>query len=366
MKILVSEDVPSLRALISLCLERAGHSVQVAADGRQAVELFAPGAYDAVLLATETPHMDGLQAAREMRAAELAAGAPPALVVALAVDPDSEDRHRCLEAGFSTTVGKPFKRADLLAAVAKAAPLMRVAEPKPAAEILPPVPETVAAPPKPAAPVKRAPEPDPDPAYEPEPELSDEPETDFEPPAEPVAKVAPAPVIPPPPPAPVVIPPPPPAAVVIPPPPPAPVVIPPPPPAPVVIPPPPPAPVVIPPPPKPPEPKTFVPAPPPDPELGPSIDVDIDKDFQELVGPFLIATRDEIASMRDAIMKTDYASIITLSRRMVGAGASYGFHGLSDEARKLESAAKNGDGIVVKARVDALGHYLSRLKVNYV
>lgn len=282
MKILAAEDTPSLRSLLSLCLERAGHSVELAEDGAQAVAKFSPGAFDAVILDIQMPIKDGIQAAREMRAAELAAGTAPALVVAISANADGPDLRRYLEAGFSTTVRKPFRRADLLEVLTKASPIARPPEPKKAKPVVPPPPET-----------KK--------------EILPPP-----PPEPPKAAIPPPPVIPPPPPAPVVE------------------------------------------------------APKPAPATGARIPVEIDPEYQDFIAPFLIATRDEAAAMRDAVMKKDYGFIATTSQRIVGAGASYGFHGLSEEARRLESAAKNGDAGAVKARLDALDDHLSRVKVIYV
>lgn len=150
MKILAAEDTPSLRALLQLCLERAGHAVDLAENGREAADLFSPGAYDAVILDIQMPVMDGLEAARAMRAAELAAGVAPAMMIALTANTEGADLRRCLEAGFTTTVRKPFGREDLLSALTAAGgasprPAQRpavVAPPPPAVVVPPPPPET--------------------------------------------------------------------------------------------------------------------------------------------------------------------------------------------------------------------------------
>jgi CheY-like chemotaxis protein len=118
-KILAAEDTPSLRALLQLCLERAGHQVDIAENGKEALDRFAAGAYDAVILDLQMPVMDGLEAVRAIRALERERGAAPGPILALSANTEGADFMRCLEAGFTAAVRKPFGREELLSAVAK-------------------------------------------------------------------------------------------------------------------------------------------------------------------------------------------------------------------------------------------------------
>ena len=118
-RILAVEDTPPLRALLQLCLTRAGYMVDLAEEGQAAVEMFAAGAYDAVVMDIQMPVMDGLAAVARMRESEKNRGASPVPILALTANTEPVDMRRCLEAGFTGTVRKPFGREELLAAVAR-------------------------------------------------------------------------------------------------------------------------------------------------------------------------------------------------------------------------------------------------------
>lgn len=120
MRVLAVEDTPSLRDLLELCLTRAGYQVTLAEDGQAAVDLFATGSLDAVVMDIQMPVMDGLAAVGRMRAWEKAEARAPAPILALTANTEPSDLRRCLEAGFTATVKKPFAREDLLAALAGA------------------------------------------------------------------------------------------------------------------------------------------------------------------------------------------------------------------------------------------------------
>ena len=117
-RILAVEDTPSLRALLELCLQRAGYVVELAEDGRAAVDLFETKTYDAVIMDIQMPVMDGLTAVARMREHERGRGAKPAPMLALTANTEPADLRRCLEAGFTATLQKPFGRDGLLTALA--------------------------------------------------------------------------------------------------------------------------------------------------------------------------------------------------------------------------------------------------------
>lgn len=118
LRVLAVEDTSALRALLQLCLERAGHSVALAEDGRAAVELFRAGSFDAVVMDIRMPVMDGLTAAALMREHEAARSLPPARLLALSANTDDADARLCVQAGFDATIKKPFAREELLSALA--------------------------------------------------------------------------------------------------------------------------------------------------------------------------------------------------------------------------------------------------------
>lgn len=121
LRILAVEDTATLRALLQLCLERAGHAVTLAEDGRAAVDLFRAEAFDAVVMDIRMPVMDGLTAVALMREHEAAQSRPPARILALTANTDTEDSRLCHQAGFDGTIRKPFSREELLGALASPA-----------------------------------------------------------------------------------------------------------------------------------------------------------------------------------------------------------------------------------------------------
>lgn len=118
-RILVVEDTASLRALLQLCLARAGHAVELAEDGQSALEMFSAGAYDAVVMDIQMPVLDGLAAVARMRGREKERSRAPVPILALTANTEPSDLQNCLAAGFTATIRKPFGRDELLAAVAR-------------------------------------------------------------------------------------------------------------------------------------------------------------------------------------------------------------------------------------------------------
>ena len=118
-RILAVDDTPSLRMLLELCLVRAGYRTDLAEEGRSAVEMFMAGAYDAVVMDIQMPVMDGLAAVARMREWERGQARAPVPMFALTANTEPDDLRRCLEAGFTGTLRKPFGREELLAVVAR-------------------------------------------------------------------------------------------------------------------------------------------------------------------------------------------------------------------------------------------------------
>lgn len=111
-RILLVEDVPMNRELVTRMLQGAGHTVDTAADGAQAVEAVAKGGVDLVLMDVLMPVMDGLEATRRIRAA---GHTLPILALTATVRP--EDVADCHEAGMNGHLPKPVDRDGLLMAV---------------------------------------------------------------------------------------------------------------------------------------------------------------------------------------------------------------------------------------------------------
>uniref|UniRef100_UPI002601C863 ATP-binding protein n=1 Tax=uncultured Azohydromonas sp. TaxID=487342 RepID=UPI002601C863 len=111
-RVLLVEDNPvSLGVMLEL-LGWAGLQVDLARNGRQAVDAVQAHEYDALLMDMQMPVMDGLEATRRIRALEGRARMP---ILALTADAFAEDRARCLDAGMDDHVPKPVEPARLFA-----------------------------------------------------------------------------------------------------------------------------------------------------------------------------------------------------------------------------------------------------------
>jgi two-component system, sensor histidine kinase and response regulator len=124
MHILVADDDPSNRELLTELLRNSGHSVTTVADGREALAAIAGGQFEVVLLDEEMPRMTGLEAARAIVEASKQGERRP-ILVGISGNNTKEDEERCLAAGMDAFFAKPVRAAELfsvLAVLARRAP----------------------------------------------------------------------------------------------------------------------------------------------------------------------------------------------------------------------------------------------------
>lgn len=110
-RILIIDDDPRLRDLLRLALERAGHEVIVAGDGRSAITHTARHHPDLIVLDVGLPEMDGFEVCRRIRA-----GSEVPILFLTARD-DEIDRILGLELGADDYVTKPFSPREVVARV---------------------------------------------------------------------------------------------------------------------------------------------------------------------------------------------------------------------------------------------------------
>ena len=116
-RILLAEDNPINALLARTILARAGGVIDVVGDGEEAVAAAAASAYDLILLDLRMPRMDGLAAARAIRAGFGLSRAAP--IVAVTADVAEEDRRAALEAGMDDFLTKPFDLMQLASVAAR-------------------------------------------------------------------------------------------------------------------------------------------------------------------------------------------------------------------------------------------------------
>jgi len=137
-EILLAEDNPLNQQVATELLIDAGFKVEVAGNGRIAVEMAQARHYDIILMDMQMPEMDGIEATRLLRALPTWATLP---IVAMTANAMQADRERCLEAGMNDFVSKPIELDELWRA------LLRWIKPRHFAPVLfktKPVPEVAA------------------------------------------------------------------------------------------------------------------------------------------------------------------------------------------------------------------------------
>jgi two-component system, sensor histidine kinase and response regulator len=112
LEILLAEDNEVNRKLAVRLLEKRGHRVDVAINGREALLALSNSHYDIVLMDVQMPVMDGLEATAELRIRELETGrhTPVIAMTALVMKGDQE---RCLSAGMDGYLSKPIRTQEL-------------------------------------------------------------------------------------------------------------------------------------------------------------------------------------------------------------------------------------------------------------
>jgi signal transduction histidine kinase/ActR/RegA family two-component response regulator len=115
--LLVEDNIVNQRVATGI-LQKAGHRVSVAGDGKQGLEMWERGSFDLILMDLQMPVMDGYEALAEIRARERDHGGHIP-IVAMTAHAMEGDRERCLAAGMDDYVPKPVKAASLLALVAE-------------------------------------------------------------------------------------------------------------------------------------------------------------------------------------------------------------------------------------------------------
>lgn len=119
LRILVVEDGKNAADILAMFFELEGHEVGVAYDGAQAVNLAESLRPHLILMDIGMPRMNGLEAARRIRATT---GAGNAVIVALSGLDQEEDKRQCSEAGIDDHLAKPVAPDELRALIERYRP----------------------------------------------------------------------------------------------------------------------------------------------------------------------------------------------------------------------------------------------------
>lgn len=111
--ILVAEDVETNQRIAREMISLLGYEVDIASNGKEAVDKFIANDYELIFMDCQMPVMDGYQASREIRALEQNDQIGNIPIIALTAGFNTDDRERCISVGMDHYITKPFSLADI-------------------------------------------------------------------------------------------------------------------------------------------------------------------------------------------------------------------------------------------------------------
>ncbi|KMN16096.1 transporter substrate-binding domain-containing protein [Pseudomonas helleri] len=120
LNVLVVDDYPPNRRLLTQQLGYLGHMAQEAGEGAQALKAWRAQRFDLIMTDCAMPVMDGYELARTIRAEEAANGTPAVLIVGFTANAQTGEVERCMAAGMNDCLFKPISLQHLEARLASA------------------------------------------------------------------------------------------------------------------------------------------------------------------------------------------------------------------------------------------------------
>jgi signal transduction histidine kinase/CheY-like chemotaxis protein len=117
LSVLLAEDNLVNQKFATRLLEKSGHTVILASDGEQAIQLFRQQAFDVILMDVQMPVLGGFDATSAIRREEEVHSLTRTPIIGLTAHALEGDRQRCLNSGMDDYLAKPFRAADLLAKI---------------------------------------------------------------------------------------------------------------------------------------------------------------------------------------------------------------------------------------------------------
>ena len=113
LRVLLVEDNIINSKIVTLALQQLVKSIDLASDGKEALNKFTTNTYDLILMDIEMPVIDGLTATEKIRVLESATNRHVP-IIALTANAMIGDKERCLSAGADDYISKPFQPTDLI------------------------------------------------------------------------------------------------------------------------------------------------------------------------------------------------------------------------------------------------------------
>jgi len=123
LSILLVEDNLTNQKLANLMLGRLGYQADIASNGFEAIDALKKQTYDVVFMDIQMPHMDGLEATRQIRQMWPTTVKPPH-IIAMTANAMQGDQERCLQAGMDDYISKPIRVEALITALLEAVTIL--------------------------------------------------------------------------------------------------------------------------------------------------------------------------------------------------------------------------------------------------